>query len=191
MRIILVSHGETEAPGVSNGVTPLSAAGVRQAEAIAEELRTTIARRSSIEKVYAGEAAAATATATIIAASLDLALPDPLAGLVHAPAPDGTSEADAVLAAMRSIEDDAWGVIERLRDTHAEDAAQVIAVAPTLTVHAIVCRALGMPLENYRRLRVEPASLSTLAFRQNRTILASLNETCFLDEQGAELVGRT
>ena len=180
MRIILVSHGETEMPAVRNGSTPLSATGVQQAQALADELRTTIARRTAIEKVYAGETEAASATASIIATSLDLALPDALAGLTtHAALPvDETLEPDAMIEAMRAVQDGAWATIEQLRDTHADEAAQVIAVMPTLTVHAIVCRALGMPLEGYRKLRVDPASLSTLAFRQNRTILASLNETC-------------
>jgi broad specificity phosphatase PhoE len=82
---------------------------------------------------------------------------------------------------MRSVQEDAWAVIEQLKETHPDEAAQVIVVAPALTVHAIVLRSLGMPLESYRKLRVDPASLSTLAFRQNRTILASLNEACFLD----------
>lgn len=183
MRIILVSHGETETHKSSNGAGPLTTTGVQQAEALAHELRTTVVRRSAIEKVYAGETQAATATAAIIATHLELSTPEPAAGLMPQATTllDATLEHDATVEAMRAVQDEAWAVIERLRDAHPDEAAQIIAVAPALTVHAIVLRALGMPLDAHRKLRVDQASLSTLAFRQNRTILASLNETCFLD----------
>lgn len=182
MRIILVSHGETETYRASNGSTPLSVSGLRQAQVLAGELRNTVARRSAIGQVYAAEGEAAAATAMIISTSLNLPTPIPLHGLIsHAALIADEASPGEALDAMRAIQDEAWEAIEQLRDAHPDEAAQVIAVAPTLTVHAIVCRALGLPIERYRRLRVDRASWSTLAFRQNRTILACLNEACFLD----------
>jgi broad specificity phosphatase PhoE len=49
LRIILISHGETETHESSNGASPLTATGVQQAQALADELRATVARRSVIE----------------------------------------------------------------------------------------------------------------------------------------------
>jgi broad specificity phosphatase PhoE len=186
LRIILVSHGENidvaaamprhSDPGAEDygGLTTL---GRRQALALAYELKDKVARRQPIERLYAADAAAALATASILGRELQLPEAEPLAGLV---APPAVADAFAELEALRGVEDGAWSAIERLRDSHA-DEAQVIAVAPLLTVRAIVCRALSLPVEGHRRFRVDAASLTILSFRQQRTILQSLNETCHLE----------
>jgi broad specificity phosphatase PhoE len=182
MRVILVGHGETQsAPTLLDGRAPLSELGQRQAQALAAELRDTIARRQSIEKVYSGRTTPALATATLIAGELDLGEPDALAGLMHEAEALSAVEAsdDAVVELLRGVADVAWSTIEQFRETHA-DEAQVVGVAHPLTVRAIVCRALALPLESHRRFRVDPGSLTIIAFRQQRTILASLNETCHL-----------
>ena len=46
----------------------------------------------------------------------------------------------------------------------------------------IVCRALGLPLSNIQRIRVQPSSKTILDFRGNNPVLVSLGDTCHLRE---------
>ena len=120
--------------------------------------------------VYTSPAPVARATATILAEQLRLPGVEVRPGLQA-----GASYDERY---------DVWPVIEELRDAHPDDA-QVVAVTDQASTYAAVCRALGLPAEARQRFRVDPASMSAIAFRQNRTILSLLNESCHLNGSGA------
>jgi len=47
---------------------------------------------------------------------------------------------------------------------------------------AVICKALGLPLTNIERIRVQPSSVSILEFGDGHTCLVSLGDTCHLRE---------
>ena len=184
MRVILVCHGESEIGTLQTSVLEdalLSELDARRASAIALELRDNVARRQPVEAIYSSPLAPALKTASMVADELNLPPPDrrcTLPALSSRPA----READAAssLDLLRAVQAGAWEAIEAFRRTHAE-GAQIVAVTDRLTIHAIVCRALSISIEEFRRFRIDTGSMTTVAFRQQRTLLASLNETCHLN----------
>ena len=55
-----------------------------------------------------------------------------------------------------------------------------MAVTHNFTIHTIVCTALDMPLNNFRKLRIDLGAISRLEITSARTTLVSLNETWHL-----------
>jgi broad specificity phosphatase PhoE len=149
----------------------------RQASAIAAEIRDRLGRRQPIEAVYAAPDGIAAEVARLVAAEIGLPAPEPRPGLRLS----GSEQAlaGALAGAIAEVSEDAWAVAEELRDSHP-DEAQVVAVTNATVVYALVCKALGLPVESHIRFRIDPGSLSAVAFRQQRTILALLNEHCHL-----------
>ena len=89
---------------------------------------------------------------------------------------------DGAVDAVEALQERAWSLIEALKTRH-DPASTLVLVTHELVVRAVVCRALGMPLTDLRRFRLEPASLTTIEYRtapRERTLLAGLNETCHL-----------
>lgn len=166
MRVILVCN-------------PLPGAERRKAKAIAAEIKGNLSRQQPVEAVYTVPSASAAATG--IAEELGLASPNVLHGLMT---PDGVALGEDGPAALsrliKRMQDDVWAVIEGLRDAHP-DEVQVVAVVDAPVVYAAVCRALSLPVEDHIHFRVDPGSLNAIAFRQQRTILSLLNESCHSD----------
>ena len=69
----------------------------------------------------------------------------------------------------------AWGTVTRLSDLHADEA--VVAVTHNFTIQMILCTALGMEPNNFRRLRVDLGSITRLYVSSERTVQVSVNET--------------
>jgi broad specificity phosphatase PhoE len=143
---------------------------------IATAIAEGLGRRQPVEAVYAGPETIN--TAKVIAEHLGLAAPEVRFGLK--PASFEGASAASLAEAIDAASEDVWSVVEELRDAHPEDA-QVVAVTDTISAHAAVSRALGLRGESHERFRLEPGSLSAIAFRQQRTILALLNERCRLN----------
>ena len=159
---MLARHGEVEATsGLDPGKTerPLSERGRRQADALAAALRT-----AGAAAVYTSPLLPARATATPIAGALDL-------------------EAPQIIEALTSLQAEAWSALETLKELHPAEAVIVI-VSDELTIRALVCRVLTLPSGQAGRFRIAPASLTTIEFRGQRTLLAALNHTCHLDGLG-------
>ena len=57
-------------------------------------------------------------------------------------------------------------------------------VTHNFTIHAILCRALGLPLASFRRFRHDLAAKALLDVREDRTVVISLNDTCHLEAEG-------
>ncbi len=208
MRVILVRHGETganrERLALGRGDPPLSRLGGRQALAVAAAISGRPAGRP-IAAVYSSPLLRAFDTAATIARELgglavetveELAEMDvgdmegltssemrerfpeflrlwftPEAGEIRMP---GSGES------LLDVQARAWEAIERIRDAHEPDAT-VVAVSHNFALHAIVCRALSIPLADFRRFQQDLASMTTLEFRGPRTLLTQLNEVCHLD----------
>lgn len=186
MKFHLIRHGETETsdlPDLGHDDPALSEAGRLQASALASELELISRRGPAIEAVYTSPMRAAAETAEVIADTLRLPRPAVSEALVTL-TPE-VLPADGGLDAVAAIQERAWATVEALREKHDERAV-VVLVSHELTIRAVVCRALGMPLMDLKRFELWPASLSTLEFRRApngdlRTIIAALNEACHLD----------
>ena len=170
MRIILATHAD-DAELQDEG---LKGPAYEIACALAGEVGRQVVSRSRVAAVYTAPQPSAVATAGHLAQELSLPQPSALPAL-------GEGIEGETLAALRRVQSSAWTAIERLKEDHGADD-QLLLVTPPLTVQAVVCRALTMPVEDFQRFRIDHGSLTIIEFRaqQNRTILVSLNETCHL-----------
>jgi broad specificity phosphatase PhoE len=186
LKFHLIRHGEVETsdlPDLGHNDPSLSALGRHQAWALASELELHSRRGPAIEAVYTSPMRPASETADVIVEALGIASPivsEALGTLTPEVLPDGGG-----LDAVAAILERAWATVEALREQHDERAV-VVLVSHELTIRALICRALGMPLTDLKRYELGPASLSTIEFRRApngdlRTILAALNEGCHLE----------
>jgi broad specificity phosphatase PhoE len=186
VKFLLIRHGEIEAsdlPDLGHNDPSLSAMGRRQASALATELDLISRRGPAIEAVYTSPMRPAIETADLIVDGLRLpsaSISEALGTLTPEVLPAGGG-----LDAIAVIQERAWATVEALREQHDERAV-VVLVSHELTIRAVVCRALGMPLTDLMRYELDPASLSAIEFRRApngdlRTILAQLNESCHLE----------
>ncbi len=83
---------------------------------------------------------------------------------------------------LQEVQDRAWEAVQRIAGRHPEDT--VCAVSHNFTIHVILCRALGLPITEFRRLRHDLAAVSVLDISGDRAVLVRLNDTCHLEEQG-------
>ncbi len=83
--------------------------------------------------------------------------------------PDGESFAEAQLRIVAEI--------ERLRATHKGRKQAIACVSHADPIKLAIAYFLGLPLDLFQRLVVEPASISILAFHGHATRLARLNDT--------------
>jgi ribonuclease H / adenosylcobalamin/alpha-ribazole phosphatase len=182
----LIRHGEIEAsdlPDLGHNDPSLSDTGRRQAAALAHELDLISKRGPAIDAVYTSPMRPAAETAAVIAETLGTG--EPLVSEALGTLTPEVLPPNGGLDAIAAIQDRAWTTLETLREQHDERAV-VVLVSHELTIRAVVCRALGMPLTDLKRYELDPASLSTIEFRRApngdlRTILAALNESCHLD----------
>ena len=79
---------------------------------------------------------------------------------------------------LRDVRGRAWPAVQSLTERHESET--VVAVTHNFTIHTIVCTALDMPLNNFRKLRIDLGSITRLEITSARTTLVSLNETWHL-----------
>jgi broad specificity phosphatase PhoE len=185
MRLILVRHAEPAWPeDRSHEDAGLTDFGRLQAASASQELAQRFAPAESVTAVLSSPARRAEETASVIAATLGqtLTLDEALAGLSRPDLRRKVYEtgADAgLLAYATAIQERAWDSVQRLNEAHEPDAS-VIAVSHDITIAALVCRTLDMPIEDMRRFRIDLASITILSFTPRRSLLSLLNETCHL-----------
>jgi phosphoserine phosphatase len=75
---------------------------------------------------------------------------------------------------IRSVQARAWRAIEDLQRTY--DNSLIAVVGHNLCINSIICRAIGLDLNNFRRLRLENASISELEFMSHGPVLVRVNE---------------
>ena len=199
MKLILVRHGQTESNrlGRIQGINkaPLTDVGRGQAEAAARALVA-----DAPFALYSSPLPRALETATIIGTRTDT-VPVQVGELVEMdvgefeglPGPQlrerfpdvmsvwDSDPASAVMPGGESlydVRDRAWSAVKSLAERH--DSEAVVAVTHNFTIHTIVCTALDMPLNNFRKLRIDLGALTRLEISGARTTLVSLNETWHL-----------
>lgn len=209
MKLILARHGETDwnkqrrMQGISD--TELNETGRMQVEALAQSLKD-----KNVKAIYSSPLKRALDTAYAIGYhhQIDVVPIDNLKEL-DVGEMDGLSyeemssqysdflkewikDCTAVRlpggCTMHETQDKAWTAIQDILQNHHAGAIKteeheeglVVVVAHFFPILSIICKALGIHLSQFRRLKVDLASTSTLDFNQSETVLVSLNDTCHL-----------
>ncbi|HXH22606.1 MAG TPA: histidine phosphatase family protein [Dehalococcoidia bacterium] len=206
MQVILVRHGETASNrdrlALGRKDVPLNSLGLAQAARLGKAIALERAAGTTFAAVYSSPLVRARQTAEAIATALGLEVTEapeliemdvgemdgltgaelrerhpeflrswwgPEAGIVRMPGGESLQE----------VQDRAWPLIELVRDTYPAEAA-VIAVSHNFVIRALICRALGIDLADFRRFEVGLASTTRLEFRGPRTLITNLNDVCHL-----------
>ncbi|MDP6514150.1 MAG: histidine phosphatase family protein [SAR202 cluster bacterium] len=199
MNLILVRHGETEFNRqrliLGHGPEPLNATGQAQAlsaavavsrdtpfvlyaspvvrtmqtaETIASECSVDFAPKPGLEEIDAGDLEGLTG------AHLREQYPDVMRVWRDDPAsammPNGET--------LGNVQARAWAAINDISQHHEDDT--VVVVSHNFPIQAILCKALGMPLNNFRQVRVDLGSITRLEAKDSVFTLLSLNETWHL-----------
>ncbi|RME45231.1 MAG: histidine phosphatase family protein [Chloroflexi bacterium] len=200
-RLVLVRHGETgwNRAGRYQGFarTPLNECGRWQAEQVARRLAGW-----DIDVIYTSDLPRAFETAEPIAGRLGLPLRTTVAlreidvgeweGLtvpeiqvrhaenwnawladpIHTPRKGGESFAELAERVL--------GAFHKWETVHAGQT--VLAVTHGGPIQALVCMTIGLPLRFRRRLKIDNASITTLAHQDDRWLLETLNDTGHLEK---------
>ena len=201
MRLILVRHGETEINRLGRiqgvGPTPLNDTGLKQAADAAQALE-----RDAPFTLYSSPLRRAAQTAAAIASRLDIeiAYEDGLVEMdvgefegltgpqMRERFPDvmrmwDEKAAEAVMPggeSLSAVQERAWRTALALAERHP--AETVVAVTHNFTIQMILCAALDMPIESFRKLRIELGSITRLDLGRLEVdadciVLLSVNET--------------
>lgn len=206
MRLLLIRHGETDhnADRVAMGRqdVPLNQRGLRQAQALAGELRS--GRFGPVAAVYASPLQRARSTAEAIADALGLAVqvaPELIEmeigeaeelsyaeirerypefirawlsdGAADAPMPGGET--------LREVQERAWAALTAIGERHVEETIAV--VSHNFVILTLLCRILDLPLAQFRKLRQDVGAISWIELRPERQTLLSLNDCCHLEQE--------
>ena len=210
MRLYLVRHAETdynaEQLALGRADVPLNETGRAQAAALARRFG-----RERFDAVYASPLRRAVDTATPLADALGLEVraderliemdigemeghpfmevreryPDFMRiwlsdGLADEPMPGGSET-------LREVQARAWAALQDLAAAHPD--GRIVVVTHNFVVLAVLCRALGLPLERFRRLRQDLAAVSVIDIEEGRTFVHTMNDACHVrgNEKGSEL----
>ncbi len=202
MRLFLVRHGETESNrlGLALGRddVPLNERGLWQAERLGRALA-----REALVAVYSSPLRRTLDTARAIAERRGLAVEvedrivemdiGELDGLTFAEVreryPDlmeewlrgpGASRPMPGGERLVDVQERAWSAVQDLAARHTE--AAVAAVTHNFVILTLLVRALGIELDEFRRLRHAVGAISVLDFGPERVMVARLNDTCHLED---------
>lgn len=200
MRLILVRHGETqwnrENRVLGHTEIELNEEGRKQAESVALALR-----EEKVAAIYCSPLKRARETAEAIArfhqvgVEVDGAFKEmdagELDGLTYEEMRDRYGDflrewiRDASALRMpggeslAQVQHRAWQGVEGIIDRHPEGV--VIVVSHNFAILCIICKALGLDLSQFRRLRLNVASISILNFGGLGIQLDLFNDTCHLE----------
>ena len=207
MGLILIRHGETDANREgrlknSRDFSPtLNSTGRSQATALARALETELPFH-----FYTSPIRRARETAQIISETLGVPFTvvkglaeidvGELEGLTRPeirqkyPAYFRDCERNAVTArcpggeTLQELQDRAWRAVQRLAGTHTGET--VVAVSHNYTIMTIVAKLLHMPLQEFRRIRLDVGALVRLELGLKEARLLSTNETWHLRDAGIQ-----
>lgn len=199
MRLILVRHGETEHNRgrltLGRADVPLNERGRAQARAVAGSFTHAPAA------IYASPLARAFETARVIGAAtgVDVAIEQDLVemdvgAMEHLTGAElrerypeflrswlSSDAADARMPGgetLREVQDRTWPALERMRAAHPD--GEVVAVTHNFVILTAVCRALNLPLAEFRRIRHGLASRTVIDMRDSGATLIQLNDHAHL-----------
>lgn len=202
MRLILVRHGETahNKGGVTLGRAdvPLNERGRLQARAAAASFATPpIAIYSSpLSRAADTARVIASATGTSVEIAHDLIEMD-VGEMEHLAYDDLRTKYGDFLREWMSVPANArmpggetltevqaraWSWVEHARGAHAKGT--VVAVAHNFVILTIACKALGLPLDGFRRLKTNVGGKTTIEFGERGTTLLHWNDTSHLRARG-------
>ena len=197
MRLILVRHGETEwnRQGRIIGHTEIALNETGRKQAV---LLTQALRNEKVSAIYASPLQRTRETATEIsrvlgvAVTFDDALMEIAAGDIDGMTFEEVAErhkdffqhwmkGDPLLClpggeSFTDLRNRTWPAVQRIVGTHGD--VDVIVVSHTLAIMSIISSALGMDIANFRRIRLNVASISILEFKDRNVSLLLFNDTC-------------
>jgi len=200
MRLFLVRHGETtwnvERRTQGRSDIELNDVGLRQAGALANALK-----HEKVAAVYASPLKRAVVTAQLIADAHGLAVVTHPAlqeldqGELEGMQPQemrqkypevlrhwGTGDTTLKLPdgeSMAELQGRMWTGLQEVHALHRQDT--VVVVSHNLAILAFTCKALGLPLSAFRRLRLQTGSLTVFDMDEQKGVLLRFNETCHFD----------
>jgi broad specificity phosphatase PhoE len=195
----LIRHGETDwnREGKVQGFqdVELNDLGRRQAEAVASSLR-----EEEVQAVYSSPLKRALETAHVIAEAhgLNVILDDRLKELNQGVLEGMTSERmwaeyESLLKrwreepaslkmpggeSLQELQARCWDFIQTLVQRHS--SGTVVVVGHGFGIRAILCKVIGLDLNNFRRMRQSLAARNLVEFGERGWILVSMNETLHL-----------
>jgi broad specificity phosphatase PhoE len=200
MRLILVRHGETEHNRgnvtLGRADVPLNETGRRHAKALAASFVRPPDAICSSPLVRAHDTALAIGEATGVKVDVEDALIEMDVGeMEHLTGAElrqkypeflglwlaGESVADARMPGgetLREVQERAWGAIERIRAAHAD--GEVVAVTHNFVILTTVCRAIGLPLAGFRRIRDNVGAKTVIEISDAGCQLVALNDRAHL-----------
>jgi len=203
MRLILIRHGETEHNRgqltLGRADVPLNDRGRAQARALA----TSFLRRP--DAIVSSPLARALDTARGIASAtgVDMEIDDGLIEmdvgemehLTSAELRNGYADflrqwmsrdcSDARMPGgetLREVQDRAWGSVERLREAYAD--GEVVAVTHNFVILMLICRAIALPIADFRRVRQALAARTVIEVGERSSTLLQLNDQSHLVAAG-------
>lgn len=202
-RVTLVRHGETEHNRsrltLGRADVPLNGRGRLQARALAASFVRAPAAMSSSPLARCRDTADSIAQATSVAVTIEPDLIEMDVGEMEHLTRDelsvqypeflrhwfGADVADARMPGgetLGEVQDRAWAALERIRTAH--EGGEVVVFTHNFVILTLVCRALGLPLAQFRRLRTSLASKAILDMTDGGTTLISCNDTAHLKARG-------
>lgn len=197
MRLILVRHGETEwnrqSRIIGHTEIALNDTGRKQAELLAQALRN-----EKVSAIYSSPLQRTRETAAEISRVLGVkvefndALKEIAAGDIDGLTFDEVAErhgdffqhwmrGDPTLClpggeSFTDLRNRTWPAVQRIVGKHGD--GDVIVVSHTLAIMSIVASALDMNVADFRRIRLNVASISILEFKDRNVSLLLFNDTC-------------
>jgi broad specificity phosphatase PhoE len=202
-RLLLIRHGETvwNQEGRFQGFSDISlnARGEEQAGALARALRDV-----PLAAVFSSDLVRARRTAEVVAAEHGLTVhTDARLRELNQGRLEGKSmtallseepelwkqwikgPADVVMPggeSLRSLQGRAWTAVCDIRQLYTNHTVAI--VSHNLASRAIICKALDLDLNRFRRLRIDTASLSEIHFPEYGPVIVRLNDLNHLHPKG-------
>ena len=203
MRLILVRHGETEwnrqSRIVGHTEIPLNEMGRKQAALLAHALRDekpSVIYASPLQRTR--ETAAEISRVLGVQVQFDDALKEIAAGDIDGLTFEEVAEnhSDFFKHWMRGdpslrlpggesftdLRNRTWPLLQRIVSEHTD--GDVIIVSHTLAIMSMIAAALGMATADFRRIRLNIASISILEFKDGKASLLLFNDTCHWKDLG-------
>ena len=87
---------------------------------------------------------------------------------------------------LEAVQERSWEALQTIVRQHPE--GKIVVVGHQMTNLTLLCKALDMPISNYRRLAQEPSAINVLRFQERFVSLLRLNDTCHLRNRQAPLI---